>query len=463
MLAIKFYTFVDGKTAAGLITAARLNGNIDNLITVLNGEIEDDNIKTGAKIMVSNRSYTGTSKITGTWQFNVVPQVPAASILDASLSSNIPLKNAANVFTAKQHLNAGLDLNSTEAFNFVAEQVATLPVHASADAGRIVYCTADNYMYCGNASTWVRLDYIGDYTGGAIRNFSDAGIVDDNDSYKLWFKTEGGTPTIKIAICGRPFPKRYYTELGQHTHAFTGSSHVHTGNAGTHNHSILVGSHTHSGDFGTASHTHGINGVSGSALTTHLHTLSETTSSSDNYHRHSVYACPGGGGYPGQDTTYAAAHTHTVTGNVTATDLAHTHNISVTSGSPSGSSSVSSTDLGYASCSSESSSISINSTTADGSNANTGLNGGTLGTTVKLYAYHLVVKIDGTDVSNDIKSAKSWSHIGDGTGTHAFHASGTGELDASSWVTYSPGYHTLEILEPNTGYGSSLMVFVETT
>jgi hypothetical protein len=40
--------------------------------------------------------------ISAAWTFSAAPTLPAASIADASLSSNVPLKNAANVFTHAQ-------------------------------------------------------------------------------------------------------------------------------------------------------------------------------------------------------------------------------------------------------------------------------------------------------------------------------------------------------------------------
>lgn len=90
----KYYTFEDGQTAAGLITAARLNGNLDALFNCLDpaaGGLEDTNVKAGAKIVCSDRNYTTTAKITGTWEFSVFPTVPDASIPDAKLSANVML------------------------------------------------------------------------------------------------------------------------------------------------------------------------------------------------------------------------------------------------------------------------------------------------------------------------------------------------------------------------------------
>ena len=111
MLITKYYTFIDGKTPAGLVTADRLNGNIDAIINAVNGNIEDNNIKAGAKILVRDRDYIGADKITGDFEFDAFPTVPDASVPDAKLSANIPLKNGANAFSAKQTFNAGTDHN----------------------------------------------------------------------------------------------------------------------------------------------------------------------------------------------------------------------------------------------------------------------------------------------------------------------------------------------------------------
>jgi len=130
----KYYDFVDGQTPAGKVTAARLNGDFDPLYVCLNpavGGLEDTNVKAGAKIVCSDRGYTGANKITGAWEFLSFPLVPAASILDASLSANVMLKSVydtdadgkvndadkldgqeAAAFAAASHVHAGADISS---------------------------------------------------------------------------------------------------------------------------------------------------------------------------------------------------------------------------------------------------------------------------------------------------------------------------------------------------------------
>lgn len=88
---VKFYTWVDSQAAAGLITAARLNGDFDPLYACLDpavGGLEDTNVKSGAKIVCTDRAHT----ITGIWTFTTAPVLPDGSVADAKLTSNVMLK-----------------------------------------------------------------------------------------------------------------------------------------------------------------------------------------------------------------------------------------------------------------------------------------------------------------------------------------------------------------------------------
>jgi hypothetical protein len=82
-------------------------------------------------------------------------------------------------------------------------------------------------------------------------------------------------------------------------------------------------------------------------------------------------------------------------------------------------------------------------------------------TAAKTYAKSLRIYIDSTEITSQILAAKGWAAIGDGTGTHAFDVSGTGELDISSWMTFTPGIHILKIVEPIAGFGCSVKAHVE--
>ena len=429
MIPTPFYTFVDGKTEAGKITAERLNKNFDALYDMFDPAatgIGEDNIAAASKILVSDRDYTGAASISGTWEFDIFPTIPAASIPDAKLSANVPLKNGANSFSALQTFLAGIDLQLSEIKNVVIEKLASLP---GGTVGRIVYNTTDNKYYGWNGSAWNQLDYVGAYTGGAIRCYSDSGLLDDGDSFKFLFKTEGASPTVKLFIQGLPYPKRFYTELAEHDHTFTGVAHSHGVTDPTHRHGVTLGSHGHGAtQYALGTHTHSIGLTSGGRSTTHTH--------------------------------------QAVTSGTSATSVDspdHTHSISGTSGAASAKQAIESANLGSTNSDYIATGISINDQTAGGTIGNKGINAGSLSTAQKLYGKALTVQIDGTNVTAAILTATGWAVIGDGTDTHDFHVAGSGELDASAYKAYAPGYHTLEVLEPESGYGCGILVHLETS
>ena len=87
----KYYTFIDSQADAGKITAARLNGDFDPLYACLDpatGGLEDTNVKAAAKIVCTDRNHT----VTGTWTFTTAPVLPAGSVADSKLTSNVMLK-----------------------------------------------------------------------------------------------------------------------------------------------------------------------------------------------------------------------------------------------------------------------------------------------------------------------------------------------------------------------------------
>ena len=87
----KAYTFVDSQADAGKLTAARLNGDFDPLYACLDpatGGLEDTNVKAAAKIVCTDRAHT----VTGVWTFTTAPVLPAGSVADSKLTSNVMLK-----------------------------------------------------------------------------------------------------------------------------------------------------------------------------------------------------------------------------------------------------------------------------------------------------------------------------------------------------------------------------------
>jgi len=494
MIPTKFHTFVDGRTDAGKITAERLNKNWDNLYDMFDPSkvgIAEDNIAQNAKILISNRNYTGGNKITGLFEFSSFPIVPDNSIPDSKLSNNIPKKDAANTFSALQTFNAGIDLNKAQAKNIVIDKVSTLPSGTSADIGRIVYCTADNKFYGWNGTEWRQLDYIGDYTGGAIRTYTAELLVESNKEGRLYFKTEGSSPTVKLAIKAFEFPTTFYTELPYHYHGINLGSHTHEISQTAHTHDIVLGSHTHSGTFATDAHTHLISGSTQAngghdhtaSQSAHSHSISlETGTQSANHvhgmdHVHDYYYGDLGttttsGPSSSETTGQSADHTHTVSGDTSSAqpDISissvsdHSHNIYFNSGTSSANGSVSSTDLGTKTSSGANASINILGTNISGNSNYAGINTGlSLSTVRKQFADRLHVIIDTTDITNNILTAKGWSSIGNNTGTHPIHTDGTGELNISSWVSLTPGLHILKITEPVSERGCSVLVHLETS
>jgi hypothetical protein len=412
-------TFANGTGEANIIDAPKMNANFDAVVTVLNGNIEADNIKTNSAIAIKNIVQT----ISAIWTFSANPVFNTGAIADAALSSNIPKKDSANTFAGKQTFGAKIDMSKTEIEQPVLHKLASAP--GSPVAGQMYYNTATGHPYIWDGSAWQQMDYVGAYSGGAVRSYSDFGTCDDNDSYKLWFKTEGASPTVKIAIKGHGFPLRFYTELGSHTHVFTGTSHDHGVTESNHKHDVNLGSHTHTGNYSLSTHTHTV-GSTGSAGGSHDHdgvaTGAYTTSSENINHTHTVPTTSTG------STSQSIPNT-AITGD---TENAKTN-------------------------------LTVNNTVAGGTNAATGVSAGTISSVQKRWPYHLTVQIDGTNVTSSILTATGWSYIGDNTDTHAFVTAGTGEMNASAWKTYTAGYHTLEIITPDTGYGCSFQVHIETS
>ena len=91
----KFFTFIDSQAPIGKLTAARLNGDFDPLYACLDpttGGLEDTNVKSGAKIVCTDRAHT----VTGIWTFTTAPVLPAASIAEAKLVLNFATHSPAN-------------------------------------------------------------------------------------------------------------------------------------------------------------------------------------------------------------------------------------------------------------------------------------------------------------------------------------------------------------------------------
>ena len=518
-----FYSFVDGKNAAGLITAARLNGNLEALFTWANGNVDADNIIAVAavpasQVMVTDRDYLGANKITGSHEFSVLPTFPAGSI---------PLPGTINTFTAKQVLGSGMtaaqvaaDFNKAQAANFNLERVAAPPVWVAADDGRLIYDTVAGKVYLGQAAIAGWLDISTQVfapPGTTMFCYSAINELDNLNSTKLFFKTNGAPVSVKLAIKGEPFPKRHYTDLPYHTHVFTGGGHTHAVTDAGHAHNVAIGSHTHPDTFGAPTHTHDVGGNTGNASSvshthgagtlaadavgTHSHTVSGTSAAGSAHghastgltitahatHWHSYNDAGGGsnstgstvvgahtlGGSVANESAHTHAkgsfaadagggHSHTVSGTSASGGVDHHHTFSDTSTAPSATAGITAYNYGTIASAASVAGLVIVAGTETGTNAYAGVNIATaLTITQKLYAKALAVAIDGTSITADILTATGWAEIGNGTGTHAFHTTGTPEIDTVPLIAYGAGLHVLEISEGVLDRGCRVMIHIE--
>lgn len=161
---IKFHTFQDGQVPAGKITAERLNKNWDELYKMFNPVIvgiSEDNIASSSKILVSDRNYIGSNKITGNWEFNTFPVVPDASIpeskinitniittstLDSNLPSNVVRSDSDEVISGAWTFQNPIE-------NLVIESVDNLP--ETITEGRLV--RYNGVLYIGKSGAWKKL------------------------------------------------------------------------------------------------------------------------------------------------------------------------------------------------------------------------------------------------------------------------------------------------------------------
>jgi len=411
-----YHTWIDGITDSAKITADRLNTNFSRVYDLVNGLLDDANIKDACNIPKIDKNYT----ITGTWTFSAAPVLPALSTMLVC--------------------NGGIDFNKSFAYDFCAEQLAAVPGYIAGDKGRIIYCTGDNKFYGANNAAWVQLDYTGAYTGGTIRTYTAELLIDDHVDGELYFVTEGAHPLVKINIKGRKFPASFYTELAQHTHVFTGTAH---------NHGITDPGHVHAG-IPTTTHTHLVEGTSGNASVGHTHTTSGTTGVQSADHQHSYVP---GLEAPGVTGVQSDDHTHSFSGTSGDQSVTHTHTFSATSNPPSATGSTSSATTG----------ITTGNSSPAGTNANAGILGETLNDTIKDYPSSLNIYLDATDITAAFVAAAGWAVIGDGTATHAFYTTGSGEIDVSAMADLTaPGFHVLKITEPTSKHGCRVMVHIDT-
>ena len=172
----KFHTFVDGQVDAGKITAERLNENWDRLYTMFNPNqvgISEDNIAAVSKILISNRNYIGTNKITGNFEFANFPIVPDGSIAESkinlvnfitkqnladNLPTNLAYKDADETISGNWSASGNWTISGSWTFNnpisnLVIEPVTSLP--ETVTNGKLLLYNGE--LYLGKDDAWKKL------------------------------------------------------------------------------------------------------------------------------------------------------------------------------------------------------------------------------------------------------------------------------------------------------------------
>ena len=198
----KFYTWVDSQAAAGLFTAARLNGDFDPLYACLDpatGGLEDTNVKAGAKIVCTDRAHT----VTGVWTFTTAPVLPAGSVADAKLTSNVMLKTTydadldgtvddadtvdgqhAAAFAAAAH-NHNLNDLTEKSYNSLADKPAITGYVLSVTAAGTVPVDATTYYVGNQGDVWAT------YPGPRRIYIPKSGTI--KTAYIAWYSITAGT------------------------------------------------------------------------------------------------------------------------------------------------------------------------------------------------------------------------------------------------------------------------------
>jgi len=70
------------------------------------------------------------------------------------------------------------------------------------------------------------------------------------------------------------------------------------------------------------------------------------------------------------------------------------------------------------------------------------------------------VYIDGVDKTSEILSLSGLGHLGDGTDSHGFVTTGTGEMDITALLAGGT-MHEIKITEPVSGRGGRVLLHLE--
>ena len=165
-----YHVFQNGQVDAGKITAERLNLNWSRLYDMFDPTkvgISEDNLAANSKILVSNKNYLSTNKIMGSWEFNVCPIIPDASLSEAKINivnlvkkvsgkipdtdidTNIPRKNIDETISGSWTFNQPIK-------NFLVEHKEALP--DTVVNGQIIEFSGD--LYVGKNDIWEKIGYV---------------------------------------------------------------------------------------------------------------------------------------------------------------------------------------------------------------------------------------------------------------------------------------------------------------
>ena len=310
-----------------------------------------------------------------------------------------------------------------------------------------------------------------------VRYFAEQNVIyhssGQNESCMLFrCKRATGDSQVLLELKGAKLHQGYYTELKQHNH---GVGTLVTNTTGAHDHALGTlavendGSHDHA--VGTLAgsqpvHSHGVSGELGNATANHTHDVSGTTGvEPDHTHPDITFGSADTGEGGGHDHTFSdtstghsVTHSHelgtlavgnagneavTISGNV-ASDGTHNHSLSGT---------VASGGTHNHSLSGKVASDGNHSHTISGSVANAG-------GSPKTYPDSLKVYINSVDKTSNILTKSGLTKLGNGTSSHAFVTTGTGEMDISDLID-SAAIWEVKITEPVSNKGGRCLLHME--
>ena len=453
------YTFQDGVGAPYVASGVQVMANLNQIKGVVDGSIDASNISAASTVMCTDRAKTVSAILT----FSANPVFNAAAIPDSALSANVALKNAANAMSGNNIFSGSNEFQQP----IVGLKPPTLGAHPTlaADDGKVYIYSGTLYIYKHGTGS-LQLDYVGGYTGGAVKSYCGEITIDDGTPAIFMIKADATITSAKLKLTAFPFPTYPYTELAAHVHA-VGSLALSSGVVAglNHKHNVVIGLHTHTGSFGSSAHTH--------AGSSHRHGLSGTKTTGGASAVNHTHPVNGNTGYTGiqEGSDPVSDHYHTVSLTAASNGAAHTHDLTLSgdtdwagtgaTGAPSATASVSSTDLGTI--------LSDNpavgwapyvGTALSGSSASAGISAGTLNDTQKVDIDDLIQVYISTNPTSwgtaYDKGTAGWASLANILAA----AGGTAEIDISSYLSPS-SFNYIKIVEPTAKKGGRIAYHVE--